>query len=127
MLQNRIFDFCRGGGGGWGGGDYRLFDSCANHISDSYIEPSNLCWIYSIGAVNFHYNHMKVKYSHANLLQLLFTDTDSLAYAVQADGTYEYPIDHPLYSASNCKAVAYFKDELNSVPMEEFVVLRPKC
>ena len=36
----------------------------------------------------FHYNHMKVKYPHANQLQLLFTDTDSLAYAVQTDDIY---------------------------------------
>ena len=38
---------------------------------------------------DFHYNHMKVKYSHANQLRLLFTDTDSLAYAVQTDGIYK--------------------------------------
>ena len=53
---------------------------------------------------------MKVKYPRANQLRLLFTDTDSLAYAVQTDNIYEdmavnasdrydsseYPIDHPL-------------------------------
>ena len=33
---------------------------------------------------DFHYNHMCVKYPRANQLRLLFTDTDSLAYAVQA-------------------------------------------
>ena len=47
-----------------------------------------------------------------------------------ASGRYnfsEYPIDHPLYSASNCKALGFFKEELNSIPMEEFVELRPKC
>ena len=56
----------------------------------------------------FHYNHVCEKYLHANQLRLLFTDTDSLAYAVQADGIYrdmvndaasrydfsEYPLDH---------------------------------
>ena len=90
---------------------------------------------------DFHYNHMVAKYPYANQLKLLFTDTDSLAYAVQTDNIYEdmaedaskkydfseYPIDHPLYSASNKKALDFFKDELNSVPMEEFVGLRPKC
>ena len=59
---------------------------------------------------DFHYNYMKVKYPHANQLRLLFTDTDSLAYAVQTDDIYkdmatdaadrydfsEYPLDHPL-------------------------------
>ena len=38
---------------------------------------------------NFHYNHMKVKYPHVNQLRLLFTDADSLAYAVQTDNIYE--------------------------------------
>ena len=34
----------------------------------------------------------------------------------------EYPLDHPLYNTSNRKALGFFKDELNSVPMREFVV-----
>ena len=46
------------------------------------------------------------------------------------DNTYydfsEYPLDHPLYSATNRKAIGFFKDELNSVPMQLFVGLRPK-
>ena len=32
-----------------------------------------------------------------------------------------------LYDTSNSKALGFFKDELNSVPMQEFVGLRPKC
>ena len=90
---------------------------------------------------DFHYNHMKVNYPHANQLRLLFTDTDSLAYAVETDNTFKdtatdaadryyfsgYPFDHPLYDASNRKALGFFKDKLNSVPMQEFVGLRPKC
>ena len=39
----------------------------------------------------------------------------------------EYPLDHPLYDTSNLKALRLFKDELNSVPIQEFVGLRPKC
>ena len=39
----------------------------------------------------------------------------------------EYPLDHPLYDASNHKALGFVKDELNSVTMREFVGLRPKC
>ena len=95
---------------------------------------------YCIGMYDFHYNHMKVKYPHADQLRLLFTDTDSLAYAVQTENIYEdmasdaatkydfseYPIDHPLYDTSNRKALGVFKDELNSIPMKEFVGLRPK-
>ena len=72
---------------------------------------------------------------------LLFTDTDtdSLAYAVdrqtssieilmmlRVDDFSEYSLDHPLYDTSNRKALGFFKDELNSVPMREFVGLRPK-
>ena len=80
---------------------------------------------------SFHYEHMKAKYPHGDQLKLLFTDTDSLAYAVQTDNIYEdmdidalekydfseYPVDHPLYDTSNRKALAFFKDELNCEPM----------
>ena len=91
---------------------------------------------------SFHYEYMKQKYPYADQLKLLFTDTDSLAYAVKTDSIYadmagdnkydfsEYPLDHPLYSTPpppNKKALGYFKDEVNSVPMEEFVGLRSKC
>ena len=82
---------------------------------------------------------MKIKHPHANQLWLLFTDTYSLAYAVQTDDIYkdiatdaadrydfsEYPLDHTLYGVSNRRALGFFKDELNSLPMQEFVV--PKC
>ena len=75
------------------------------------------------------------------MLRLLFTVTDSLAYAVQTENIYEdmasnaaakddfseYPINHPLYDTSNCKALGFFKDELNSIPMKEFVGLILKC
>ena len=81
---------------------------------------------------DFHYNHMHVKYPSHGQLRILFTDTDSLAYAVQPDDIYrdmaedavnrydfsEYPFDHPLYSATNRNALGFFKDELNSVPMQ---------
>ena len=90
---------------------------------------------------DFHYNHMKVKYPHADQLELLFTDTNSPAYAVQPENIYddmasdaatkydfsEYPINHTLYDTSNRKAIGFFKDELNSIPMKDFVGLRPKC
>ena len=84
---------------------------------------------------------MKVKYPHADQLRLLFTDTDSLAYVVQTENIYEdmasdaatkydfnvYTITHPLYDISDRKALGFFKDELNSIPMKEFVRLTPKC
>ena len=84
---------------------------------------------------------MKMKYPGADQLRLLFTDTDSLAYAVKTENIYKdmaddaatkyefsvYPLDHPLYNTSNRKALGFLKDEVNSVPMKEFVGLRPKC
>ena len=90
---------------------------------------------------DFHYNHMKVKYPHANQLRLLLIDTDSLAYAVHTSDIYkdmavdaanrydfsEYPLNHPLHNTSNRKVLGFFKDELNSVPMREFIGLQPKC
>ena len=90
---------------------------------------------------NFHYNHMCVKYPCPDQLRLLFTDTDSLAYAVQTEDIYrdmvedaathydfsEYPRDQPLYSDMNHKAIGFFKDELNSVIMQQIVDLRLKC
>ena len=62
-------------------------------------------------------------------------DTDSLLYDVQMYAIYrdivddaesrydfnEYPLDHPLYDTSNRKALGFFKDELNSVPMENLL------
>ena len=90
---------------------------------------------------NFHYNHMKVKYTHADQLCLLFTDTESFTYTVRTDNIYrdmavdaaakydlsEYPHNHPLYNTSNLTALGFFKDQLGSIPMREFVGLGPKC
>ena len=74
---------------------------------------------------------MCVKYPRANQVRLLFTDTDSLAYVVQTGDIYrdmvddavsrydfcEYALEHLLYDTSNRKALGFFKDELNSVPI----------
>ena len=61
---------------------------------------------------SFHYEHMKEKYPYASQLRRLFTDTDSLAYAVQTNDIYkdmaadnkydfsEYPLNHQLYNTS---------------------------
>ena len=87
------------------------------HVGFSLLELSKL------HMYDFHYNHMRLKYPHANQLRLLFTDMDSLAYAVQTDDIYrfmaddaasrydiiEYPLDHPLYDASNRKHLDYSK------------------
>ena len=39
----------------------------------------------------------------------------------------EYHLDHPIYSTSNYKALGFFKDEQNSIPVQEFVGLSLKC
>ena len=75
---------------------------------------------------DYHYNHMKVKYPRANQLRLLFTDIDGQTDDIYKDMTTdaadrydfsEYPLDHPLYDVSNRKALGFFEDELNSVPI----------
>ena len=71
--------------------------------------------------------------------KLLFTDTDSLAYSIKTTNIYEdmnqhkhlydfsgYPKDHPCFSEENKKVIGKFKDELNGVPMEEFIGLKAK-
>ena len=88
---------------------------------------------------DFHYNYMKVRYP-GDKLKLLFTDTDSLAYAIETKNIYDdmaedqqlydfsnYPKNHPLYSTVNKKVIGKFKDELGGAIMEEFAGLRPKC
>ena len=39
----------------------------------------------------------------------------------------DYPFDHPLYSTANKKIIGKFKDELNSIHLQEFVGVLPKC
>ena len=77
---------------------------------------------------DFHYNYMKVKYPCTNQFRLLFTDTDSLAYAGCTDRCHlrEYGCWITL-SIMFLIVKHFFKDELNSIPMEEFVGLGPKC
>ena len=85
---------------------------------------------------DWHYNHMMKKYTD---IKLLFTDTDSLCYEIKTNDIYadmeqdkqlydfsEYPFEHPLYSTENKKVIGKMKDELNSIPLQEFIGLRPK-
>ena len=86
----------------------------------------------------FHYDTMLPRYP--NRLNLCFTDTDSLLYEIKTQDIYadmresindydfsDYPKDHPNFSVENKKRIGKFKDELNSLPLEEFIGLRPKC
>ena len=87
---------------------------------------------------NFHYNHMLPKYG-VDMLQLLFTDTDSLCYHIITNDVYndmqsslekfdtsDYPENHPLFSTMNKKVIGKFKDETNSHPIIEFAGVCPK-
>jgi hypothetical protein len=80
---------------------------------------------------------MKRKYG--NTAQLLFTDTDSLCYDVKTVDIYHdmaqdkhlfdfsgYSKGHPLYDVTNKKVIGKMKDELDGIPMKEFVGLRAK-
>ena len=88
----------------------------------------------------FHYNYIKQKYG--DKAKLLFTDTDSLMYAIQTEDFYkdisddvkdwfdtsDYPSNHPsgIPSGFNKKVLGMFKDEVVGKVIDEFVGLRAK-
>ena len=141
MLRKRVVkpNFCRG----------NPITDCLTAIQCTVVtlalnRPIYVCFsvldLSKLHMYNFHYNHMCVKYPSHDQLRQLFTDTDSLAYAVQAEDIYrdmaEDTASHYHFSeylstipsiALNRKALGFFKDELNSMPMQQFVGLRPKC
>jgi hypothetical protein len=85
----------------------------------------------------FHYKRFLPRFPTSTLM---YTDTDSLFYAVTSmkpitEGLltdqrwYDFsnmPSNHPLYDPSNMKVVGKFKDELAGQPMAEFIALKPK-
>ncbi|XP_050439984.1 uncharacterized protein LOC126845367 [Adelges cooleyi] len=87
---------------------------------------------------NFHYNVMKPKYGRN--IRLCYSDTDSLIYEIITDDfmtdltndlspyfdTSNFPKDHPCFSERRKNVPGYFKDELKSLILLEFVTLRPK-
>ena len=86
---------------------------------------------------DFHYNYIKKKYG--DKAKLLFTDTDSLTYEIEAEDVYKdfwndkdkfdnsnYPESSPFYDKTNKKVLGKFKNECSSIPMTEFVGLRSK-
>ena len=83
---------------------------------------------------NFHYNYIKNKYD--DRAKLLFTDTDSLAYEIEAEDVYQdfwydkdkfdnsdYPENSPYYDMSNKKVIGKFKDKAAGTPILEFIGL----
>ena len=86
---------------------------------------------------DFHYNYIKSKYG--DKARLLFTDTDSLTYEIEADDVYQdfwkdkhlfdnsdYPKDSPFHNNANKKVIGKFKDEAAGLSIVEFVGLRSK-
>ena len=86
---------------------------------------------------DFHYNHIKKIYG--SLATLLFTDTDSLAYAIQTNYIYEdmmnsidlydtsdYPNHSQLFSLKNKKIIGKMKDETYGNHIHACVGLKSK-
>ena len=86
---------------------------------------------------DFHYNYIKNKYGEK--AKLLFTDTDSLTYEIEAKDVYkdffkdkdkfdnsDYPEYSPFFYKENKKVIGKFKDEAAGIPIIEFVGLRSK-
>ena len=86
---------------------------------------------------DFHYKYIKEKYGEK--AKLLFTDTDSLTYEIEAKDVYkdfyndkekfdnsDYPEYSPYFYKENKKVIGKFKDEAAGIPITEFVGLRSK-
>ena len=86
---------------------------------------------------DFHYNYIKRNYGKK--AKLLFTDTDSLTYEIEAKDVYkdlfkdkdkfdnsDYPEYSPFFFKTNKKVIGKFKDEAAGIPITEFVGLRSK-
>ena len=86
---------------------------------------------------DFHYKYIKEKYGEK--AKLLFTDTDSLTYEIEAKHVYkdffkdkdkfdnsDYPEYSPFFYKENKKVIGKFKDEAAGIPIIEFVGLRSK-
>ena len=85
----------------------------------------------------FHYNYIKKEYG--DKARLLFTDTDSLTYEIEAEDVYKdfwndkdkfdnsgYPESSPYFDKTNKKVIGKFKDEAAGIPICEFIGLRSK-
>ena len=86
---------------------------------------------------DFHYNYIKKSYD--DRAKLLFTDTDSLTYEIEAEDVYkdfwndkdmfdnsDYPENSPYYCNANKKVIGKFKDKACGVLIVEFVGLKSK-
>ena len=86
---------------------------------------------------DFHFYYIKKKCG--DRAKLLFTDTDSLTYEIEAEDVYnnfwnnkdmfdnsDYPENSPYHCNANEKVIGKFKDEACGVPIVEFIGLKSK-
>jgi len=86
---------------------------------------------------DFHYNYIKDRYKKK--VKMLFTDTDSLTYEIEAEDVYKdfwkdknkfdksgYSEDSPFFDKTNKKVIGKFKDEAEGISIIEFIGLRSK-
>ena len=87
---------------------------------------------------NFHYNYIKKKYK--NRARLLFTDTDSLTYEIEAEDVYkdfwndkdmfdnsDYPESSPYYCNVNKKSLKNLRTKLVASRSPNSLVLSLRC
>lgn len=87
---------------------------------------------------NFHYNVMKKTYG--SKLSTVYSDTDSLVYEIRTNNFYDdlknkllphfdtsnYPKNHLCFDDARKNQPGFFKDEMKSEILTEFLTLRPK-
>lgn len=79
---------------------------------------------------DYPYNYIRQKY--LNKAKLLFTDTDSLTYEIEAEDVYrdvwnnKDRLDIGDFDKTKKKVIGKFKDEATGIPISEFVGLRSK-
>jgi hypothetical protein len=100
------------------------------YVGTSILDLSKLCMM------DFHYNTVQPTFE--GKYNLVYSDTDSLVYRIEHHDIYEWvvQIKHffdlsdsqrpDLQDNTNKKVLGKFKDELNGIPMKEFLALNPK-
>ena len=88
--------------------------------------------------LEFHYNVIDKQFG--NKAKLIYSDTDSFVYELEHEDIYEWQRQNAkdwfdlsdslrpdLQSNENKKKLGFFKDELNSQILTEWIALNPKC
>ena len=106
------------------GSDFYIF------LSRSSIHPPslNLILTYSCRLIRFVWKYCHFLFSDSLLYEIGGADVyDVMGQHSEEFDLSDYPLDHPLYNTVNKKVIGKFKDELNSIALEEFVGCLPKC